>query len=155
MRLMLELIADRRLTFAALGSLGIVVGSFLPWAHVSTFVVELDERGIESGGKITFVLGALALALVGAHALTRHVDLAGGAGLSALGCLAIAVQHHLTLLEAGARIAGRLGVPQVFTARAGAGLFAVEAGAAVTVVASAVLFASARRARAGSPAGER
>lgn len=139
MTLLLEIVSDRRVLAGALGSLGVVVGSFLPWAHVSLAFAELTETGVEAHGKVAVVLGAIALGLVCAHALARQPDLALGAGILALVCLGLALWYQATLLDAGARIASRLPVPPVFRARGGVGVWVTAAGAAAAALACGML----------------
>lgn len=148
MTLLLEIAADRRLLGGVLGALGVVVGSFLPWAHVSIAVAELQETGIEAQGKVAVVLGAIALGLVCAHALLRQADLAIGAGILALLCFGLAIWYQVTLLDAGSRAVRRI-VPIIgeFRARGGIGVWVTAAGAAACATACAMLALGARRAQ--------
>lgn len=139
MNLALALIADRRLLAGAAGAIAIVAGSFLPWSHTEVILGELTEYGVSTSGKVTFVLGLVALGLVLAHASLRHADLAAGAGLAALVCLGLAVSYRMSLARAGARVTSGLDVAGASHARAGAGVWVVIAGGVAVSVSCALL----------------
>lgn len=139
MNLALALIADRRLLAGATGAMAIVAGSFLPWSHTDVILGSLTEYGASTSGKVTFVLGLVALGLVLARASLPHADLAAGAGLAALAALGLTVSYRMSLARAGARVTSRLEFAGAFQARAGAGVWVVIAGSTVAAVSCLLL----------------
>ena len=136
---------DRRLGLAAAGALAIVVGSALPWIHVpQPLIGVVSGSGLQEDGKVTVVLGTLAIGLLVAFARLRQRDLAIGACLAGLGAAGIAAYYLADLTHHAARVIARLlsgGEPPIepsqiaaVPARAGAGIYVVTAGAAVLAV---------------------
>jgi hypothetical protein len=147
MTLLLALLEDRRLGLALLGALALVGGSIAPWIHVpQPLVGTLTGSGIAEDGKITVLLGAMALACVLAHAVLRARDLVLAAAASGLAAAAVAGLYLSDLGHHAARLVARelLGAAgpvdpaslAEFPARAGVGPWIVIAGAAVLVVAA-------------------
>jgi len=148
--LVVAFIEDRRLGLAAFGALGIVAGSTLPWIQVSQPLIgNATGYGLQDDGKITIVLGVIALALVIAYARLRQRDLALASGLSAAGAAAFAAVFMADLPRNAARVIARVlagdqapvdpGQVASFPAHAGVGLFVVFAGAALLIVCVAAL----------------
>jgi len=156
--LLIMFIEDRTLGLAAIGAIGVMVGSALPWIHVSQPLIGITTgNGLEDAGKITVVLGALALGLMVAYARLRARDLALGAGLAGLAATGFAAAFLADLPHNAARVLARLlsgdqppidpGQVAAFPARAGAGLFVVFAGAAVLAAAVVALVLRSRTAQ--------
>ena len=150
MNLVVAFIEDRRLGLAGIGALGIVVGSTLPWILVSQPLIgNATGYGLQDDGKITIVLGALAMALVVAYARLRQRDLAIGSALCAAGAAALAAVFTADLHRNAARVIARVlagdqapvdpGQVASFPARAGVGLFVVFAGAGLLIVCAMAL----------------
>jgi hypothetical protein len=133
---------ERPLGIAALGAIAIVVGSVLPWIHVPQPLIGVTTgNGLQEDGKITILLGLLALGLLVAYARLRQRDLALSAGVAGLVSAGIGGFYLAQLTQHAARVISRLlsgGGPSIdpsqvaaVPARAGAGLFVVFAGAAL------------------------
>jgi len=148
--LIVSFIEDRRLGLSAVGALAIIAGSTLPWISVSQPLIgNATGYGLQDDGKITIVLGALALALVIAYARLRQRDLAIGSGLCAAGASVFGVIFLADLHRNAARVIARVlagdqapvdpGQVASFPARAGVGLFILFAGAALLIVCTAAL----------------
>jgi hypothetical protein len=156
-RFLVALVEDRRLAAATLGALAIVGGSAAPWSHVPLGPVEFTELGLEADGKVTIVLGALALVLLGAYAFLRQRDLAGGAALAALVVAGLAAAYEVNVRRASGRVGARIAavdpgaVTSQFAARTGVGLWICLAGA--TLLAGAALSIVAGRGRLGRSGG--
>lgn len=142
---MVAFFEDRRLGLAAMGALAIAVGSLLPWIHVpQPLIGTLTGSGLQEDGKVTVLLGALALGLLVAYARLRQRDLAVGAGVAGLAAAGIAAYYIADLTHHAARVIARLlsgGAAPIepsqvaaVPARAGAGIFVVFAGAALMAV---------------------
>lgn len=145
MTFLIAFFEDRRLGLAAMGAAAIVVGSVLPWIHVpQPLVGVITGSGLQEDGKVTVVLGALALGLLVGYARLRQRDLAIGAGAAGLAAAGLAAYYVADLTHHAARVIARLlsggeapiepsqiaAVP----ARTGAGIFVVFAGAALLTV---------------------
>ncbi|MGH2784643.1 MAG: hypothetical protein ACRDJ1_05245 [Actinomycetota bacterium] len=150
MNLVLAFIEDRRLGLAGMGGLAIVVGSAMPWLYVpQPLIGSSTGYGLQDEGKITVILGALALILLVAYARVRGRDLLLGAlacGLGAAGFTAwYASRSDLNAARVIARLFTTGGTPLdpssvvPFPARIAAGVWVVLAGAAVLVICSAAL----------------
>jgi hypothetical protein len=147
--LLLAILEDRRLGLAALGALAVAVGSAMPWIHVpQPLSGSATGYGLQDDGKITIVLGALALGLVLAYARLRQRDLVIGAALAGLGAAGFAGAYLADLNRNAARVMARIltgGVPidagavAEFPARAGPGPWVVIGGAALLAAAVAAL----------------
>ena len=155
MNLLIALIEDRRLGLAAAGAIAIVAGSILPWIRVPQPLIGVTTGyGLQDEGKVTIVLGGLALVLVFAYARLRQRDLAIGAGLAGLAAAGLAAAYMTDLERNAARVIARLlsggdapidpGALASFPARAGAGLYVIFGGAAVLAAASITLMIRAR-----------
>lgn len=142
MTLIVAFIEERPLGIAAVGAVAIVVGSVLPWIHVPQPLIGVTTgAGLQEDGKITIILGLLALGLLVAYARLRQRDLALAAGGAGLVAAAVAGMYLGRLTHNAARVIARLlsgGEPSIdpsqvaaVPARAGAGLFVVFAGAAL------------------------
>lgn len=159
MNLLLDLIEDRRLLAAAAGAIAIVAAAFLPWATTPTPTPlgPQSETGVQAGGKITFIVGLVALGLVFAYTRLRQADLAIGAGLVALACAGVAVAYAADVDAAAQRVIARLySTPgalldpnAVRTVPAGArvagGVWVTVAGAVAVAGAVVALLAGVRR----------
>ena len=150
MNLVLAFIEDRRLGLAAMGALAILVGSALPWLYVPQPLIGASTGyGLQDEGKITVILGVLALVLLVAYARVRGRDLVLGTLLCGLGAAGFAAWYASRTELTAARVIARLfttgGRPLdpsgvvPFPARIGAGVWVVVGGAAVLVVCSAAL----------------
>lgn len=142
-----SLVEDRRLAIATAGALAIVAGSAAPWAHVPQGTLgTLTELGLDADGKVTLLLGLLAVGLIGAHAFLRHRDLLVGAAAAAAGSMAYAIVYALDVRRASAAVTARLlqtspGAVNVrFEATTGIGVWTVIAGAAVLIAAATALW---------------
>jgi hypothetical protein len=159
--LFVAFLEDRALGLAAGGSLAVVVGSALPWINVSQPIIGTTVGyGLQEDGKITVLLGVLALGLIVAYARLRQRDLTIAAAGSALAAAGFAAFYVSDLPSHAARVIARLlsgdqppldptqvaAVP----ARAGAGIYVVFAGAAV--VAAAVVALMSRASGTNEPA---
>ncbi|MGH2792693.1 MAG: hypothetical protein ACRDKG_00155 [Actinomycetota bacterium] len=150
MNLVLAFIEDRRLGLAAMGALAVVVGSALPWLYVpQPLIGSSTGYGLQDEGKITVILGVLALVLLVAYARVRGRDLVLGALACGLGAAGLTVWYASRTELNAARVIARLfttgGTPLdpssvvPFPARIAAGVWVVLAGAAVLVLCSAAL----------------
>ena len=150
MTLVIRFIEDRRLGFAALGALAIAVGSVLSWIRVPQPIVGITTGyGLQDDGKVTVVLGVLALILVVAYARVRQRDLAIGAALLGLAAAGLAAAYIADLNRNAARVVGRLlagndtpidpGAIASFPAKRGVGIYVIFAGAAALLIACAAL----------------
>lgn len=150
MNLLLVFLEDRRLGLGAMGAIAVVVGSALPWLYVpQPLIGSATGYGLQDEGKITVLLGVLALGLLLAFARVRGRDLAFGAALCGLGGAGLAAWYATRPEENAARVLARAFstgsapldpsaiVP--FPARLGAGVWVVIGGAAALVVCSAAL----------------
>lgn len=155
MNLVVQFIEDRRLGLAALGALAIVVGSVLPWIRVRLPLVGIvTGYGLTDDGKITVVLGALALALIVAHARLRQRDLAMAAALFGAAAAGLAAAFLADLPRNGAEVLARLlagndapiDANQVAprSAQSGVGVYVIFIGAAVLLIACVALTIRAR-----------
>jgi hypothetical protein len=153
--LLVAFIEDRRLGLAGLGALAIAVGSVLPWIRVPQPLVGITTGyGLQDDGKVTIVLGLLALALIVAHARLRQRDLAIGASLLGLAAAGLAAAYIADLDRNAARVIARLlagndapidpGAIASFPARIGVGIYVIFGGAAVLALAGAALTVRAR-----------
>ncbi|HEX9696061.1 MAG TPA: hypothetical protein VGB64_07095 [Actinomycetota bacterium] len=155
-RFLAALVEDRRLALWSAGALAIVAGSAAPWVHVASPLRPLTELGLDAGGKITILCGAVALALVVAYVHLRARDLAAGAAIAAAIAATLAGVYLLRVRDASSRVLARMlevdgeAVRSEFAARAGLGGWVVLAGAAAVIVAAAALLAR-RPAAAGEP----
>jgi hypothetical protein len=159
--LLVAFLEDRALGLAAAGSLGVVVGSVLPWIRVEQPLIGTTiGYGLQDDGKVTVLLGVLALVLVLAYARLRQRDLAfgaAGAGLAAAGFAAFFVSD---LPRAAARVLARFlaaGQPpidprqvQAVPAQIGAGVYVVFAG--VAALTAAVIALTVREPGTSEPA---
>jgi len=146
---------ERPLGLAAMGALAIIAGSALPWIHVPQPLIGITTgNGLAEDGKITVVLGVLALGLLVAYARLRQRDLVVAAGLAGLGAAAFAGVYIADLTHHAARVMARVlsgGEPldpgriAAVPARAGAGIYVVFAGAALLAVSVIALTIRARR----------
>lgn len=132
---LVHLVENRRLAIATAASLAIIAGSAAPWAHVPQGVLgTMTELGLDADGKITLLLGVLALGLVAAHAFLGHRDLLVGAALAAAGSAAYAVVYAADVRRASAAVTARLlqtspdAVSVRFEASTGIGVWTVIAG---------------------------
>jgi hypothetical protein len=150
MNLIVAFIEDRRLGLAAIGALAIVTGSILPWIRVpQPLVGTATGYGLSDDGKVTVVLGLLALVLIVAHARLSQRDLAAGAGLLGLAAAGLAAAYISDLNRNAARVVARLlagndapidpGAIASFPARTGVGIYVIFGGAAVLAAAAAAL----------------
>ena len=150
MNLVLAFVEDRRLGLAAMGALAIVVGSALPWLYVpQPLIGNATGYGLQDEGKITVVLGVLALVLLIAFARVRGRDLLAGCALAALGSAGLAVWYASRTELNAARVIARLftagGAPLdpsnvvPFPARLGVGVWVVIGGAAVLALSAGAL----------------
>lgn len=150
MTFVVAFIEDRRLGLAGLGAVAIVVGSILPWIHVpQPLIGTVTGTGLQEDGKVTVLLGVIAMGLLVAYARLRQRDLALGAGAAALAAGGIAGFYVADLTHHAARVIARLlsggdapiepdqiaAVP----ARTGVGVFVLFAGAALLVVTTLAL----------------
>jgi hypothetical protein len=144
MNLLIRLIEDRRLGLATMGAIAVSIGSALPWIRIRLPLVGVTTGyGLQDDGKVTVVLGALALVLILAHAHLLHRDLAWGALLAALAAVGLAAAYIADLDGHAARVVSRLlsggetpiDPAQVgtFASRAGAGPYVIFGGAAVVL----------------------
>ena len=150
MNLLLAFIEDRRLGLASLGALAVVIGSALPWLYVPQPLIGSSiGYGLQDEGKITVLLGVLALVLLVAYARVRGRDLVVGATACGAGAAALATWYASRTEVKAARVIARLftsgGTPLdpssvvPFPARIGIGVWVVLAGAAVLVLGAAAL----------------
>lgn len=145
-RFLAALVEDRRLAVWIAGSLAIIAGSVAPWVHVASPLSPLTELGLEADGKITVLCGAAALGLGAAYVRLRAKDLAVAALLAAGVAAALSIVYVGRVNDASSRVLARLlevesgAVRSDFAARPGLGVWIVAAGAAVTVVATLVLW---------------
>jgi hypothetical protein len=148
--LLVAFLEDRRLGLASLGALAIVVGSAMPWLYVpQPLIGNLTGYGLQDAGKITVLLGAFAWVLLLAFARLRQRDLAVGAVAAGLVAAGLAAAYALDSDRNAARVLARMlsggSAPidpsnvTIFPSRLGAGIWVVEAGAALLVGASLVL----------------
>lgn len=150
MSLLLIFLEDRRLGLGALGALAVIAGSALPWLYVpQPLIGSATGYGLQDEGKITVLLGALALGLLLGFARVRGRDLALGAALCGLAAAGLAAWYVSRPEENAARVLARAFstgsapldpsaiVP--FPARLGAGVWVVIGGAAALVVSSVAL----------------
>lgn len=155
MSLIVALIEDRTLGLAAMGAFAIMVGSVLSWIRVpQPLIGTATGYGLQEDGKITIVLGALALGLVLAYGHLRQRDLAIGAGLAGLGAAAFAAVYAADLTHNAARVLARLlagdqppidpGQIGAFPARVGPGIFVILAGAVLLVLSVVAITIRAR-----------
>jgi hypothetical protein len=162
MNTIVAFIEDRRLGLAAIGAAAIVAGSIFPWIRVPQAVIGTTTGyGLQDDGKVTIVLGLLALILIIAYARLRQRDLAIGAGLLALASAGLAAAYLSDLDRNAARVVARLlaggdapvdaGQLASFPAKAGAGIYLIFVGASFLVIASAALVVGGRE-PAPSPA---
>ncbi len=162
MNLIVAFIEDRRLGLAAIGSLAIVAGSILPWIRVPQPLVGIATGyGLSDDGKVTIVLGLLALGLIVAYARLRQRDLAVGAGLLGLAAAGLATAYISDLNRNAARVVARLlagndapidpGQIASFPAQRGVGIYVIFGGAAVLVAAAAVLTLRGRGTTGSAP----
>ena len=116
MSLLVKFIEDRRLGLAGLGALGVAVGSALPWLIVpQPLAGTLTTYGLQDDGKITIVLGVLALVLIVAYARLGHRDLIAGATMASTVSAAIVIWYmthrNENAAKALARLLGGAGAP--------------------------------------------
>jgi hypothetical protein len=140
MGFLVALIEDRRLGLALLGSLGIAVGSALPWIVVpQPLAGTATGYGLQDDGKITIVLGLLAFGLVLAYAQLKQRDLIAVAAVAGLGAAGLAGYYLANLDRNAARVVTRMlsGTPIEpattvdFPSRIGVGIWVLIGGAAV------------------------
>jgi hypothetical protein len=146
---LLAILEDRRLGLAALGALAVTVGSALPWIRVpQPLAGTATGYGLQDDGKITILLGVLALGLVLAYVRLRQRDLVIGAALAGIGAAGFAAAYLADLNRNAARVMARIltgGVPidagavAEFPARAGPGPWVVIGGAALLAIAAGAL----------------
>ena len=150
MNLVVAFIEDRRLGLAGIGALAIVAGSTLPWISVSQPLIgNATGYGLQDDGKITIVLGALALGLIVAYARLRQRDLAIASSVCAGGAVAFSAVFMANLPHNAARVIARVlagdqapvnpGQVASFPAHPGIGLFVVFAGAGLLIVCALAL----------------
>ena len=150
MNLVLAFIEDRRLGLAAMGALAVAVGSALPWLYVpQPLIGSATGYGLQDEGKLTVLLGVLALVLLVAFVRVRGRDLAVGAAACGLGAAGLAAYYATRIPENSARVIARIfstgGAPLdpssvvPFPARLGAGVWVVIGGAAILVITSVAL----------------
>lgn len=150
MNLLLAFLDDRRLGLAGMGALAVVAGSALPWLYVpQPLIGNATGYGLQDEGKLTVLLGALAMILLVAFARTRGRDLAVGAAACGAGAAALAAWYASRTAANAAKVIARAfstgGAPLdpsavvPFPARIGAGLWVVIAGAAVLALTAAAL----------------
>lgn len=162
MNLLLAFIEDRRLGLGAMGAMAIIAGSAMPWLYVpQPLIGSATGYGVQDEGKITVLLGALALGLLIGLARVRGRDLALAAAVCGLAAAGIAGWYATRSAENAARVLARAftsgGAPLnpdaivPFPARIGGGVWVVIAGAAVLVVSSAALSLRAAGTTALSP----
>ena len=161
MNLLLAFIEDRRLGLGAMGGLAIIAGSAMAWLYVpQPLIGTAIGYGVQDEGKITLLLGALALGTLIAWARVRGRDLALAAAACGLAAAGIAGWYATRSAENAARVLARAftsgGAPLdpdaivPFPARIGGGVWVVVAGAAVLVISSVAL--SLRGAGTSAPA---
>ena len=146
MTFLIAFFEDRRLGLAGIGAVAIVVGSVLPWIHVpQPLIGVITGSGLQEDGKVTVVLGVLAVGLLVAYARLRQRDLAVGAVAAGLASAGIGAYYIADLTHHAARVIARLlsggeapiepSQVAAVPARAGAGIFVIFAGAALLTVA--------------------
>ncbi|MCA1833139.1 MAG: hypothetical protein ABR548_05060 [Actinomycetota bacterium] len=155
--LVLDITEDNAAMAGVLGCIGIVTGSALTWATVPIGVTTVTVGGLEANGKLTLLLGVLALAFFIASLRLPGRDLPVLGGAVALGAAAIAGAYWSNVKAASGSVVARLlegrgtldpsAISARFAARPGPGLWVVVAGGGVVAVASAILLARARAAR--------
>jgi len=160
--LILDITEDRAALTGVFGCIAVIAGSALAWASVPLGFTTMTVAGLEANGKLTLVLGALALAFLVAALRLPGRDLSVLAALSSLGALAVAVAYWHDVRSASASVVSRLienrgtldpgAISARFAARPGIGLWVVMGGAAATALAAAALFVRGR-ATARWPAG--
>ncbi len=161
MNLLLAFIEDRRLGLGAMGAVAVIVGSALPWLLVpQPLIGSATGYGVQDEGKITVLLGALAVGLLIALARVRAPDLAIAAAVCGLTAAGVAAWYATRSEENAARVLARAFtsgpaplnpdaiVP--FPAQVGGGVFVVISGGVVLAVASVML--SLRGAGTSAPA---
>jgi len=150
MTLLVAFLEERPLGLAALGAFAVVVGSVLPWISVpQPLIGTTTGNGLQEDGKITILLGLLALGLLIAYARLRQRDLVIAAGIAGLAAAGFAGAYLADLAHNAARVIARLlaggGPPfdpsqvSAVPARAGAGIYVVFVGAAVMAVGAIAL----------------
>ena len=109
MNLILAFVEDRRLGLAAMGALALTVGSALPWLYVpQPLIGSATGYGLQDEGKLTVLLGVLALVLLVAFARVRGRDLVVGAAACGLGAAGLAAYYTTRIPENAARVIARL-----------------------------------------------
>ncbi len=155
MTFLVAFLEDRRLGLAGIGAIAIVVGSVLPWIHVpQPLIGVITGSGLQEDGKVTVVLGALAVGLLVAYARLRQRDLAFGAVAAGLVSAGIGAYYIADLTHHAARVIARLlsggeapiepSQVAAVPARTGAGIFVLFAGAALLTAAALALTIPAR-----------
>lgn len=150
MNLLLPFIEDRRLGLAAMGALAVIAGSALPWLYVpQPLIGSATGYGLQDEGKLTVLLGVLALVLLVAFARVRGRDLAVGAAACGMAAAGLAAFYATRVPENAARVIARVfssgGAPLdpsavvPFPARLGPGVWVVIGGAAVLAITSVLL----------------
>lgn len=145
MKVLLALAEDRRLVVAAVSALSLVGGSFMPWSETDIIIARITEYGSSAGGRITFVLGLVALGAVLAYAVLQHADLAVAAAAAALASAGIAGWYRFHLLQAAQRAAAQQETTAAFRAETGAGVWMVIGGGLVLAVAVGLAAFGGRR----------
>jgi len=159
--LFVAFLEDRRLGLAASGALAIIVGSVLPWIQISQPLIgNTTGYGLQDDGKVTVLLGALALGLIVAYAKLRQRDVAYAAAAAGLAAAGFAAAFIADLPRNAAEVLARLlsgdqppldpSQVAAVPARAGAGLYLVFAGAAL--LAGAVISLTVRARGTTEPA---
>ena len=112
------------------GGVLIAVGSFLPWATVTTFI-SLSFSGMDGDGKFTLgigiILGLVALASLNAERIRGVAGLLGFLG--GLAAVAVAIVD-------GSSVAQYSGASEYALVSVGAGIYAVGVGGAVAMLAA-------------------
>jgi hypothetical protein len=112
----------------AIGGGIVILGSFMPWATVSSGFATASISGTEGDGKITMVLG-LALVILGVIELTRVTSLRVLILIAATLAAGIGV---VDLVSARERVAGVASA--LLHASVGVGLYAVVGGGILAIV---------------------
>jgi hypothetical protein len=161
--LILDITEDRVALTGFFGCVAIITGSALTWASVPLGFTTVTVSGIEADGKLTLLLGVLALGSLIAALRLPGRDLPVFAALAGLGALAVSLWYARDVRTASAAVVSRLiegrgaldpgAVSERFGARPGPGVWVVVAGGAAAALAGALLFVRGRVARE-SVAGE-
>ena len=152
--LVLDITEDRVAVSGVLGCIAMVTGSALTWASVPLGFTTATVGGLEANGKLTLLLGVLALAFFIAALRLPGRDLPVLAGAASLGAAGVAGAYWSNVTAASASVVSRLlegrgaldpsAVSARFGATAGPGLWVVMIGGAAVACAAAILFVRAR-----------